>query len=53
MCIVRKPHTFGNERHTIVFGLNYILWRAYIMEGKYSPQQIGEKEYYELGKWWV
>ena len=45
-----KPHTFGNERHTICCGLTSILWRAKIAEGKYRPQPIGQKEYNELGK---
>ena len=45
MCVGRKPHTFGNERHTICCGLTYILWRAQIVEGKYRPQPLGQKEY--------
>ena len=50
MCVVRKPHPFGNERHTICCSLTSILWSFYIVEGKYHLQQIGKKEYNELGK---
>ena len=50
MCVERKPYPFGNERHTISCGLTSILWRAQIVEGKDRPQQIGQREYNELGK---
>ena len=50
MCVVNKPHTFGNERHTICCCLTSILWINQIMEGKDSPQHLGHKEYNELGK---
>ena len=41
MCIGRKHHPFGNERNTIFCGLNYIMCRLPILEGKYHPQQLG------------
>ena len=50
MTIGRKPHPFSNERHVIGFGLMSILQIACIVEGKYCPQQIGKKEYNQLGK---
>ena len=33
MCVGRKPHPFGNERHTISCALTSILFRALIVEG--------------------
>ena len=50
MCVGRKNHPFGNERHTIYCGLTYILWEAQTVEGKYFPWPLGQKEYNELGK---
>ena len=46
----RKPHPFGNERHTISCALTTILWRAQIVEGKDRPAQLGDKKWAELGK---
>ena len=43
ICVGRKPYPFGNERHTLIFGSTYILWRAQIVEGKYSPGPLGQK----------
>ena len=37
MCVRRKLHPFGNERHTIFCVLASILWRSYIVEGKDRP----------------
>ena len=37
MCVVRKPHPFGNERHKCFCGLASILWRAKVLEGKDRP----------------
>ena len=31
MCVGRKPHPFGNKRHTICCGLTYILWISQIV----------------------
>ena len=50
MCVVRKPHPFGNERHAIFYALTSILWRAHIMEGKDMPTELGNKKWEELGK---
>ena len=50
MCVGRKPHPFGNQRHIICFGLMSILWRDQIVEVKDLPKQIVQKEYNELGK---
>ena len=50
MCVDRKPHPFGNERHTICCGLTSIIWRSQLVEGKYRPSQIGAKQHQELGK---
>jgi hypothetical protein len=50
MCVGRKPHPFGNERHTICCALTSILWRAQIVEGKDRPTQLGAKEHAGLGK---
>ena len=36
MCVVRKPHPFGNERHTIDCGLSTIMWFAEIVDGGIS-----------------
>ena len=33
MCVGRKPHPFGGERHTIACGLSKIMWFAEILEG--------------------
>ena len=50
MCVGHKPHTLGNERHTIYCGLTSILWRSQIVEGKDFPRPIGQKEYNNFGK---
>ena len=43
MCVGRKPHPFGNDRHTTCCGLTSILWRSQIAEVKYRPKQLGQK----------
>ena len=50
MCVGRKPHPFGNERHTIFCALASILWRAQIMEGKYRPTELGKKKMGRAGE---
>ena len=50
MCVGRKPHPFGNERHTISCALTSILFRALITEGKDQLKEIGQKTYSELGQ---
>ena len=37
-------------KDTLFCGLTSIFWRSHIVEDKYRPQHIGQKEYYELGK---
>ncbi|KAL7554463.1 hypothetical protein ACHAWF_019026 [Thalassiosira exigua] len=53
MCVPRKPHPFGNERHTIsdgdLVGGNPILWHSELQEGKDRPPELGPKEYNHLG----
>ena len=49
MCVGRKPHPFGNERHTICCALSTILYRAEIVEGKDHPSELGPKKYQDLG----
>jgi Transposase IS4 len=49
MCVGRKPHPFGNERHTICCALSTIMWHAEIVEGKDRPTQLGQKEFNDLG----
>ena len=41
ICVGRKPHPFGNERHTISCALTSILWRSQIVEGKDRPTELG------------
>ena len=50
MCVVRKPHPFGNERHTICWDFTSIMWRAHIVEGKDRPTELGKKKWEDLGK---
>ena len=50
MCVGIKPHPFGNERHTIFCGLTSIFCRDRIVEGKYCPQQLDQKEYNDFLK---
>ena len=44
MWVGRKHHPFRNKRHTICCSLTYILWRAQIVEGKYNPHNLGQKD---------
>ena len=50
MCVGGKSHPFCNERHNMCCGIMYIFCRAQIMEGKYLPQRLVQKEYNQLGK---
>ena len=43
ICVGRKTHPFGNERHTLCCDLMYILWRAQTSEGKDRPHHLGQK----------
>ena len=42
ICVGCKPHPFGNEMYNFC-GINSILWREQIVEGKYPPWQLGQK----------
>ena len=48
MCVGRKTHPFGNERHTSCCALASILWRAQIVEGKDRPNELGGKNWGRL-----
>ena len=50
MCVGHKPHPFGNYHHTIFCGINLVLWRAYIVEGKGRPEQLCRKMHLDLGR---
>ena len=45
MCVVCKPHSFGDEQNTICCALNSIIWRAHIVEGKYRKNQLIQKKW--------
>ena len=38
MYVGRKTHPFGDERNNICCDLTSILWRKWIVEGKYRPK---------------
>ena len=50
MCVGRKPHPFGNERHTIACGLSTIMWFSEIVEGRDHPRERGRPEFDDIGK---
>ena len=50
MCVRRKTHPFGNERHTKCCGLTEILWRIHIFKGKDILAQLGTKLHLDLGR---
>ena len=50
MCVGRKPHPFGNERHTTRCALNSILFGSLIVEGKDRPKELGQKSTASLVK---
>ena len=50
MCVGRKPHPFGNERHTISCAFTSILFRALIVEGNDRSKEFGPKKYSNFGK---
>ncbi len=54
MCVPHKPHTFGNEFHTICNGdLKKgmpIMFQVELVEGKDWPQELGKMEFEEMGK---
>ena len=50
MCVVRKPHPFGNERHTIACGLSTIIYFAEIVEGRDRPRERRRPAFSEIDK---
>ena len=50
MCVGRKPHPFGNKRHTVDCGLSTIMWFAEIVEGRDCPCERGRPKFGETGK---
>ena len=48
MCVGRKPHPFGNERHTICCRLTPIVWRKNIVKGKDRPSQLIPKMHLDI-----
>ena len=50
VCVGRKPHFFGNERHIISCELSTIMWFAGIVEGRYRPRERGRLEFGDIGK---
>ena len=49
MCVGRKNHHFGNERHTISCGLLTIMWFADIVEGRDRPCEHRRPQFDEIG----
>ena len=45
ICVGRKLHPFGNERHTICCALTSILWRTQIVEGKDRSTELGKNKW--------
>ena len=50
MCVGRKPHPFGNERHTIACGLLTIIWFEELVKGMYCSHEHIRPEFDEIGK---
>ena len=50
MCVGRKNHHFGNERHTISCGLLKIMWFVEIVEERDRPHERGRPEFDDIGK---
>ena len=50
MCVGRKPHPFGNERHTISCGLSEIICFLEIVEERDRPREHRRPEFDEIGK---
>ena len=48
-CVGRKPHIFGNERHTIACGLSKIMWFAEIVEVRDRPHERRRPEFDDIG----
>ena len=50
MCGGRKPHPFGNDRHTISCGLSTIMPFAEIVGGRYCSHERGRPEFDYIGR---
>ena len=50
MFVPRKPWPFGNEYHDAGCAQSDIIWSLDLREGKDHPQDLGKKEYDNLGK---
>ena len=59
MCVARKSHPFGNERHTIACGFSTNMWFEEIVEGRDRPRGRVRPEFGDIGKtvgrmlWWT
>ena len=49
MFVPHKPHPFGNKYHTIVCKLSKVIYHVEIVEGKYRPRGVCQKEFDEKG----
>ena len=52
MCVGRKHHLFGNERHTIACGLSTIMRFTEIVEGRDRPRELRRTELVRLARKW-
>ena len=50
MYVPRKPWPFGNEYHDAGCADSNIIWALDLREGKDQPQNLGKKEFDEIGK---
>ena len=50
MYIPRKPWKFGNEYHNAGCADSNIIWALDLREGKDRPQNLGHKEFNNIGK---
>ena len=50
MYVPRKPWPFGNEYHDAGCADSDIIWALDLREGKDRPQNLGKKEFDEIGK---
>ena len=50
MYVPRKPHTMGNEYHSICCGKCEIMFAIELVEGKDRPKEAPKLDYDDLGK---
>lgn len=50
MCVPRKPHPFGNKRHTLADTYPNVIFRSELVEGKDRPEVLGKREFAEKGE---